>query len=161
MTKAQMDIVIKELDACMQPEERERLLADIAGLDEKVFGSSRWGAEAFAENVTNDYDDLLAACEKDSGRLLGYGLIRSFDSAEVIMIAADEVYRRQGIGRRILEGLRRKAEEKGAGEIFLEVRAGNTAARGLYRGAGFTEAGLRRGYYHDPVEDAVIMRLDL
>jgi ribosomal-protein-alanine N-acetyltransferase len=50
---------------------------------------------------------------------------------------------------------------RGAGEILLEVREGNEAALGLYGSLGFREEGRRKGYYGEPVEDAVLMRMKL
>jgi ribosomal-protein-alanine N-acetyltransferase len=51
--------------------------------------------------------------------------------------------------------------QQGVGHVFLEVRAGNAAALALYRKSDFQETGLRRGYYADPPEDAVVMARDL
>jgi [ribosomal protein S18]-alanine N-acetyltransferase len=69
--------------------------------------------------------------------------------------------RRRGLGRFLLRLALDLAARRGAHEAFLEVRDGNAPARALYRGAGFTEAGRRRGYYHKPPEDAVILRRGL
>ncbi len=69
----------------------------------------------------------------------------------------------RGIGRAMLERGLRQARARGANHCFLEVRAGNTAAIGLYRALGFVEAGRRKGYYpaQDGREDAVLMSLAL
>jgi ribosomal protein S18 acetylase RimI-like enzyme len=65
--------------------------------------------------------------------------------------------RRAGIGRRLLDVLLVEAVRRGAREAFLEVRADNDAARAMYRGAGFDEIGIRRGYYAGGKVDAVTM----
>ena len=157
-----MDIRILELNADTGQRERDRLLDSIAALDLDVFGESRWGRESFSGSADNSYDYLAAAVTKGAegaaGRLLGYGLLRCFDEAEIIMIASDPACRRQGIGRALLEALKTEAKRRNTGSIFLEVREGNEAARAMYRQGGFAEAGRRRGYYHAPAEDAVIMR---
>ncbi|MCR5134526.1 MAG: ribosomal protein S18-alanine N-acetyltransferase [Clostridiales bacterium] len=169
---------LETLDKETAPGFRELVLDRIAGIDAAVFGSSSWGRKAFADNVSNDYDYLVAAverpedvpgtkfseggyaAEKNSSVLSvhGYGLLRCFDDAEIIMIATDPARRREGIGKLLLGDLIEEARRRKAGCIFLEVRETNFPARAMYRGAGFTEEGVRRGYYHDPPENAVIMR---
>jgi ribosomal-protein-alanine N-acetyltransferase len=64
---------------------------------------------------------------------------------------------RRGTGRRLMQALVEQLEQAGVTRIFLEVRASNQAARGLYQALGFSETGRRRAYYADPVEDAVLM----
>lgn len=76
--------------------------------------------------------------------------------AELLRIAVSPVLRRQGSGRALLGAFLGQALDRGAEEIWLEVRADNTAALGLYRAAGFEESGRRRRYYSDGV-DAVLM----
>ena len=169
---------LEDLDRDTPPGFRDLVLDRIAEIDGTVFGGSCWGRKAFADNVSNDYDYLVAAteesedepgtqfpegghaAEESSGALTvcGYGLLRCFDDAEIIMIATDPARRREGIGKLLLEDLIKEAQRRKAGCIFLEVRETNFPARAMYRGAGFTEEGVRRGYYHDPPENAVIMR---
>ena len=79
------------------------------------------------------------------------------DEAHITNIAVRERYRRQGIGEMLLISTIDLATELNAGIITLEVRASNTAAQNLYHKYGFTQAGLRRGYYIDNREDAVLM----
>ncbi len=69
--------------------------------------------------------------------------------------------RQQGIGRALLAEALQQAWQRGARYAFLEVRENNLAALALYQSAGFTQAGRRRGYYHNPVEDALRLRLEL
>lgn len=152
---------IFEVNNCLEASVREEILDRIADMDARVFGNSRWGRDAFSENVFNDYDYLIcAASEAPDGEtdVLGYGLLRCFDDAEVIMIAADPARLREGIGSRILLSLLKEAAERKAKAVFLEVRESNLPARAMYQKAGFTEEGIRRGYYHDPPENAVIMK---
>ena len=79
------------------------------------------------------------------------------DEAHVTNIAVRELYRRQGIGELLLISAIDLATELNARIITLEVRASNTAAQNLYRKYSFIQAGLRRGYYIDNREDAVLM----
>ncbi|GBQ80441.1 ribosomal protein alanine acetyltransferase [Gluconacetobacter johannae DSM 13595] len=71
------------------------------------------------------------------------------DEAEILTLAVRGEARRQGLGRALLAWLRTEAASHGARRLFLEVSAGNVAARALYRAAGFAEAGRRRAYYPD------------
>ncbi|MBM9402317.1 GNAT family N-acetyltransferase [Gluconacetobacter azotocaptans] len=71
------------------------------------------------------------------------------DEAEILTLAVREGARRQGLGHALLAWLRTEAASHGARRLFLEVSAGNAAARALYRAAGFAEAGRRRAYYAD------------
>ena len=147
-------VLTKERD----PQKNKTALDEISRLDAGMFPGNPWGREGFEESVSNEYDFLVAAEADGSAEILGYGLLRCFDDAEVIRIAVSEKARRQGIGRMLLAEMIAHAKACGAAGIFLEVRSGNTAEAGLYREAGFTEEGIRKGYYHDPPEDALIMR---
>ena len=77
--------------------------------------------------------------------------------AHVHNLAVAPEARRRGLARRLLALTLEIAARRGARVVFLEVRAGNAAARALYRAAGFREVGIRRGYYAAPVEDAVLL----
>lgn len=83
------------------------------------------------------------------------------DELEIDNLVVAKAVRQQGIGRALLaEGLQ-QAQFRGANQAFLEVREGNIAALNLYRTFGFNLIGRRRGYYHDPSEGALVLRLDL
>jgi ribosomal-protein-alanine N-acetyltransferase len=79
------------------------------------------------------------------------------DEAHITNIAVRELHRRQGIGELLFISTIDLATELNARIITLEVRASNTAAQNLYHKYGFTQTGLRRGYYMDDKEDAVLM----
>jgi len=86
------------------------------------------------------------------------------DEAEILMIAVDPAWRRKGVAAQLVDGVKRGAHRGGAQALFLEVAAGNTAAIALYRKAGFSESGRRKGYYARPDgsrEDAIVMRCPL
>jgi ribosomal-protein-alanine N-acetyltransferase len=89
-------------------------------------------------------------------RLAGFLLYReiAFGEWEILNLAVDPALRRQGIANRLIEEFSRLAP----GDVYLEVRESNQAARALYARWGFREQGKRRGYYHRPVEDAVVMK---
>jgi len=81
--------------------------------------------------------------------------------ADVLTIAVRKAYWGQGIGSALLDALLTAARERGCAEVFLEVRADNPRAHGLYRRRGFEELGVRRGYYQPSGTDAIVMRKDL
>ena len=78
--------------------------------------------------------------------------------AELESIAVASESQGSGLGRLLFDALVNEVRTSGVLEIVLEVRASNRAALAFYQSAGFGQTGLRRGYYIDPVEDAVLMR---
>ena len=89
--------------------------------------------------------------------VVGYGgLMLTPDEAHVTNIAVDPTLHRQGVGRRLLTHLARRAVAHGAHALSLEVRVSNTAAQEMYRRFGFVPAGIRQRYYEN-TEDAIVM----
>jgi ribosomal-protein-alanine N-acetyltransferase len=82
------------------------------------------------------------------------------DEAHITSIATREAYRRQGIGELMLQSIIDLAAVKKARIVTLEVRVSNTVAQSLYTRYGFSQVGLRRGYYTDNREDAIVMSTD-
>lgn len=98
---------------------------------------------------------------KGNERIMGFaGFWIMADEAHVTTIATREAFRRQGIGELLLQSIIDMARKRTARIVTLEVRASNTTAQQLYAKYGFKEVGLRRGYYTDNREDAVIMSTD-
>ncbi|MFC1859991.1 ribosomal protein S18-alanine N-acetyltransferase [Chloroflexota bacterium] len=96
--------------------------------------------------------------ESDKQYITGFaGFWIMAGEAHIISIAVREPYRRQGIGELLLISVINLATELDTRIITLEVRASNTIAQNLYHKYGFTEAGLRRNYYIDDKEDALVM----
>lgn len=95
---------------------------------------------------------------REDGATIGYcSFWRVFDEIHLNNFAVHPTWRRRGVGRALLAHVLGEAEALGAPHATLEVRASNTAAIALYEAAGFARAGLRRGYYTHPVEDALIL----
>jgi len=144
-------------------ESDERDLKDIEELERESF-SDPWsekslrpsfGTKILVGEVARD-----AEYTKDPGskRIVGYAIIRTVaDEAELLRICVAKDTRRNGYGRKILSSALELAKNDGAEKMFLEVRSANAPARGLYTSAGFEETGIRKNYYSDPVDDAVIM----
>jgi ribosomal-protein-alanine N-acetyltransferase len=104
---------------------------------------------------------VVLVARDTAGRLVGMASARMLvDEAHVIRLAVEEVARRRGVGRALLDGLVGWAEEHGAAAVLLEVRAGNVGARALYAASGFVAEGSRPRYYPDG-EDALLWRLTL
>jgi ribosomal-protein-alanine N-acetyltransferase len=82
------------------------------------------------------------------------------DETHIATLATHPDYRRQGIGERLMMAGLLSARNEGATRAFLEVRAGNMAARSLYAKYGFMEVGVRPRYYKDNNEDATLMNLE-
>ena len=82
------------------------------------------------------------------------------DEVHIATLAVDPAFRRQGIAQRLLAFTLIDAVRSGAACSFLEVRAGNLAARSLYSLFGYEEVGIRKKYYQDNGEDAVMMNLE-
>jgi ribosomal-protein-alanine N-acetyltransferase len=83
------------------------------------------------------------------------------DEGEILTIAIDPASRRQGLGRRLLLAALDQMSAGGARTVWLEVRTSNVAARMMYLGSGFVAAGVRRGYYRRPTEDALILKREI
>jgi ribosomal-protein-alanine N-acetyltransferase len=82
------------------------------------------------------------------------------DEAHIGTLATDPEFRRQGIARRMLAYALLEAARQGIQKVFLEVRLGNTAAQALYKNFGFEVSSIRRHYYQDTGEDALLMTLE-
>lgn len=92
------------------------------------------------------------------GVVVGYaGLMISLDEGHVTTIAVDPAWQRHQIGSRLLLNLHQAALARGARHMTLEVRVSNTAAQSMYRRFGYETEGLRKNYYAETKEDALIM----
>jgi [ribosomal protein S18]-alanine N-acetyltransferase len=130
-------------------------VAAAAALEHRTF-SDPWSAQSFREMLAATHAVCLAA--EEGGALVGYAVgTVAADEGEVLNIAVDEAARGRGLGRQLLRALVERLEQAGARSLFLEVRASNETAIGLYESQGFRILGRRKGYYKDPKEDAVTM----
>ena len=137
---------------------REMLVDDldqVMEIEEELF-SVPWTKEGFLTFLMKENGMFLVVEEK--GRILGYCcLLTVLDEGDVTNVAVRRDRQREGIGNFLMESMIRLAEERGITMIHLEVRAGNETAIRLYERQGFVRDGLRKGYYTDPTEDAVLM----
>jgi ribosomal-protein-alanine N-acetyltransferase len=108
-------------------------------------------SEAHPDKASNEVPEVLAF-------LIAHRVDSEWELENIVVARAA---RRQGVGTRLLsEFVAHARSERGSG-IYLEVRESNHSARALYRKAGFEETGLRKSYYADPPEDAILCRLSL
>lgn len=159
-------------------------LVDVIGLEHDLFPDDPWTPEMFADEVAQPAESrLYLLAEVDAGDggiadsdivsgrgaaggavMAGYAgmmFIPGGTQADVLTIAVRQACWGQGIGSALLGALLDAARERGRTEVFLEVRADNPRAHGLYRRRGFADIGLRRGYYQPSGTDAIVMRKDL
>lgn len=115
-----------------------------------------WARETF-RNGLSDRLDFFWVWEED-GKIAGYSNLRIIlDEAELNRIVVQEKFRGRGIAKQLMDTMVSFSSQKGVTAITLEVRISNCIAQNLYRVYGFKQEGIRRNYYFDPVEDAVIM----
>ncbi len=112
--------------------------------------------------IENEVDSGAPKIPGASQEILAFLIAHKIDAEwelENIVVAGRA--RRRGMGTELLKELIAQARSAGGSAIFLEVRQSNHGARSLYRRMGFEETGLRKGYYSDPPEDAILCRLSL
>jgi ribosomal-protein-alanine N-acetyltransferase len=159
-------------------------LVDVIALEHEVFPDDPWSPEMFADEVVQPPESrlyLIAEADGGDGGVVGREIVSGREAAagsvlagyaglmfvpggtqaDVLTIAVRPAYWGQGIGSALLDALVTAARDRGCAEVFLEVRADNSRAHGLYRRRGFADIGIRRGYYQPSGTDAITMRKDL
>lgn len=134
----------------------------IMAIENRSFPSDAWSSETMAAELASPHGRYLV--DEHEGAVVGYGGVRALQGsadADVQTIALLAEYRGQGRGRTLLRALLAAASERGAREIFLEVRADNPSAEGLYLAEGFEEIDRRPHYYQPDDVDAIVMRREL
>lgn len=134
----------------------------IMALEHSSFPTDAWSSDTMAAELRSTHNVYLV--DEVDGAVIGYGGVRALQGgsdADIQTIALDPAHRGAGRGRALLRALLQTAVDRGAREMFLEVRADNPGAEGLYLSEGFMELGRRPRYYQPDDVDAVVMRLDL
>ena len=138
---------------------RAAALEDVAALVsmEAVLFSDAWSASALASTLSSPFSVAFIAYA--DGLAVGYWIASLLSpEGELLRIGVHPAYRRRGIGALLMEKFLQTAKERGCTDLFLEVRADNLPAASLYRHFGFSDNGLRRGYYKNPSADALLMK---
>ena len=132
---------------------------DIAAIEEieKLCFATPWSYESLKYDIVENNRALYLVAEIE-GEICGYvGIWKIVDEGHITNVAVAPTHRRKHIASALLESLFRVTERAGVVRHTLEVRAGNEGAIKLYESFGFKADGLRKGYYEDNGEDAVIM----
>ncbi len=135
---------------------RRRHLRSVLRIEDLVYPRP-WSMSLFLSelNLRSSRCYLVARSRRE---VVGYaGLMMTLDDGHITTVAVDPVWQRRHVGARLLAALAREAVARGAVNLTLEVRVGNAGARDLYRRFGFEAVGVRKGYYAESHEDAVVM----
>jgi ribosomal-protein-alanine N-acetyltransferase len=133
-------------------------LDGIMAIEPAAFGSHHWSLRSFENELSNDSGCYFAAVAADTDELVGYsGFWLIGEEAHITTLAVHPDYQRQYIGERLLVNDILEAKKVGARWMTLEVRVSNERAQHLYYKYGFKSLGLRKCYYQDNNEDALVL----
>jgi len=140
-------------------------LDGIMAIEHAVFPSDAWSRESMLSELSNRHTRYLVAFDQGApDDLLAYaGLLapRGAQQADIQSVAVVEAARRRGLARTLVQTLVAEARDRGAREIFLEVRVDNPNAQALYDSLGFERIAVRKGYYQPDNVDGAVMRLEI
>ncbi|HET9674527.1 MAG TPA: ribosomal protein S18-alanine N-acetyltransferase [Gaiellaceae bacterium] len=142
---------------------RRLQLRDLSAIEdiERDSYATPWSRSMFAGELSKASSVCLGAFDEDTGELIGYLIVsRYVDAWHVMNIAVDPSSRRAGVATALLVRLFELTTSDGRRGYTLEVRVSNKGAINLYEQVGFQPRGIRRGYYTDNREDALIMWRD-
>ncbi len=130
-------------------------------LEQHAAEAAHWPEGEYHKAVDREQKPERVVVVIEESEVLGFIVARVLrDEWEIENVVVSQLARRRGLGCRLVGELMDRARVQGARSVFLEVRASNHAARGLYERWAFQPAGRRTAYYSDPVEDAVLLRFD-
>lgn len=130
-------------------------VANVAQIEREAF-SRPWSEQGFLDALNQkNAIFLVAECE---GQIVGYcGLYYAADEGEITNVAVRKSFRRRNIADMIISKIVNMAQQKKLAAIYLEVRESNTPARKLYEKHGFVPQGIRKNFYRNPQEHAIVM----
>jgi ribosomal-protein-alanine N-acetyltransferase len=138
----------------------KRHLASIMRIERESF-SDPWSEAAFAGMVDSPLAVFTVAVDEEDS-VVGYtAAVAAKEDGEILSVAVEDCARGKGIGGLLLDSAIDALKEQLVARVFLEVRESNAAAIGLYKSRGFENVSVRRNYYRRPVENAVVMRLQV
>lgn len=137
----------------------DKWVPQVAAIEQMTF-SEPWSEQSLYDAAKDERYCYLLCIEND--KVLGYaGLLIVGDEGQVTNVAVLPECRGKGIGTKMMQAMTAYGRERGVSNFFLEVRAGNTNAQGLYAKCGYVAVGRRKGFYRMPPEDAIVMVLSL
>ena len=134
----------------------ETHVPQVAELERMCFHDP-WSVTSIGSELSNPLSCWLVAVESE--QVVGYvGSQTVIDATDMMNIAVHPDFRRKGIAQKLVEQLVDELKQRQSMSLMLEVRASNTGAQALYEKLGFSQVGLRKNYYKNPREDALILR---
>lgn len=160
ISQAERERAEKEKNA--KPEVRGMTIEDgaaVAEMEHQSF-SDAWSEKAVLETLRQPTALCLVA--EKAGRRVGYLLAyQAADEIEIARVAVVEEVKRQGVGTALMKKLQEEGTQRKAGKILLDVRERNHTAQAFYEKIGFKEDGIRKSFYTEPEEDAVLMSMKI
>jgi ribosomal-protein-alanine N-acetyltransferase len=145
-----------QIDALTSPDQ----IDDVLAVEEASF-SNPWTREMYVAELENRGVSFCFLARDGGGQVVGFcSFWRVLDELHINNLAVLPDLRREGVGSALLTRVLHEGAALGAQRATLEVRRSNDAARMLYERFGFSIAGVRRGYYTNPIEDALILWKD-
>jgi ribosomal-protein-alanine N-acetyltransferase len=143
------------LEVCITPM-RRRHLRGVLRIEQQVYPRP-WTFGLFLGEISQRASRVYLVARVGS-EVVGYaGMFRAVDDGHITTVAVDPAWQRHGVATRMLLALARAAVDRGCRNLTLEVRMSNSGAQALYQRFGFVPAGVRKGYYPETGEDALVM----
>lgn len=134
---------------------KESDVKEIARLERESF-TDAWSEKSIYDTFCQTQAFVVVAEEDED--IAGYCIVYFvMDEGEIARIAVEQNFRRQGVGRKLLDQVEMLCKEKGIAKLLLDVRQSNAAARSFYENYGFDEDGIRKDFYELPKESAILM----
>lgn len=151
---------IQPVDLCLQAELDIRdILIQISEI-ERISFSDGYSLNTVQEAYYNDNYDVFVMLSKNE--VLGYIIAYSvLDESEILRVTVKEEFKRKNIGFSLLSFAENSLKKKGIKYLILECRVSNSPADFLYKKSGFINLGIRRNFYENPIEDAIIMKKEI
>ena len=129
---------------------------------ETVSFPTPWSRALFEEEIGRAFSDAVVAVDEATGEVAGYAICWTVgEESHLLNIAVRPNSRQRGIGRTLLKECIRRSALSGGRRIVLEVRPSNQTAIRMYRQDGFRLLGVRKGYYTDTGEDAIVLSREI
>lgn len=129
----------------------------IIAIEEKAYGAHHWSKDSFMQELNNELAWYYSLFNEENKLVAYAGTWHILEEAHITNIAVDADQRRKGYGEALLKYILDDCYKEKIKYLTLEVRVSNNAAIGLYEKYGFTSFGVRKKYYQDNNEDALIM----
>jgi ribosomal-protein-alanine N-acetyltransferase len=137
-------------------------IAAILEIEQRGISAAHWPEARYREALEKEPSSRLVLVVEANSSIYGFGIIHILlEECELENIAVEDSARGVGLGTQLMKALLESALNRGASSLFLEVRESNQPAIALYNRVGMEVTGRRKGYYQNPVEDAILYRIYL